>query len=151
MPTFEFLDFISKNETALLVLGVVSLVTFFGTLLAIPWIVVRIPADYFAEEERHLIPWSTQHPVIRWFLLLLKNLVGVVFIILGIVMLFIPGQGLLTILIGILFLNFPGKYRLERRFVQLRPVLRTIEWLRHRADKEPLLFEQGSGNNRNGN
>lgn len=142
LPSFEFLDFISKNETALLILGAVSLVTFFGSLLVIPWIVVRIPVDYFAEEERHLLPWANQHPIVRWFLLILKNLVGVVFILLGIAMLFIPGQGLLTILIGILFLNFPGKYRLERQFIQLRPVRRSVEWLRHRGGREPLIFKK---------
>ena len=101
---------------------------------------VRIPVDYFAEKKRHRMPWAKQHPFIRWMLLIIKNLFGVVFIILGIAMLVLPGQGLLTILIGIIFLNFPGKYRLGRRLVQLKPVHRAVDWLRHRAGKEPLIF-----------
>lgn len=136
----EFLNFFSSNETLLWMLGAVSLLTFFGSLLVIPWLVVRIPVDYFAEEKRHVIPWSNKHPLIRWTLLILKNLVGVVFIVLGIIMLFIPGQGLLTILIGIIFLNFPGKYRLERWLIQLRGIRRTVDWLRQRAGEEPLIF-----------
>lgn len=144
MPLIEFLDYIVKNETLLWTLGIVSLITFFASLLVIPWLVVRIPVDYFAEEKRHKIPWANQHPVIRWILLLLKNLVGVIFIILGIAMLVLPGQGLLTILIGIIFLNFPGKYRLERWLIQLKPVQRAVDWLRHRAGEKPLTFTKMS-------
>ena len=140
MPTIEFLDFITKNETLLWMLGIVSLITFLASLIIIPWLVVRIPVDYFAEKKRHRMPWANQHPVVRWTLLIIKNLFGVVFIILGIAMLVLPGQGLLTILIGIIFLNFPGKYRLERWLIQLKPVHRAVDWLHHRAGKEPLIF-----------
>ena len=122
--------------------GIVSLITFFASLLVIPWLVVRIPVDYFATEKRHKIAWANQHPLIRWALLILKNLVGVIFIFLGIAMLVLPGQGLLTILIGIIFLNFPGKYRLERWLIQLKPVHRAVDWLRHRAGREPLIFNK---------
>ena len=140
MPNVEFLDFITKNESMLWTLGVVSLITFFASLLVIPWLVMRIPVDYFAERKRHRIPWANQHPVVRWTLLIIKNLLGIVFIILGLAMLVLPGQGLLTILIGIILLNFPGKYRFERWLIQLRHVKRAVDWLRHRAGKEPLVF-----------
>lgn len=141
MPEFEIFNFISKNETALWTLGIVSLVTFFASLLIIPWLVVRIPVDYFAREERRPVPWAGRHPVIRGVLLTAKNTLGAVFIVLGIVMLVLPGQGLLTILIGIIFLNFPGKYRLERGLARLRPVRRSVDWLRRRAGRKPLIFK----------
>jgi len=57
----------------------------------------------------------------------------------GIIMLVLPGQGIFTILIGIMLLNFPGKYRLERWIVARRPVLRSINWLRRRAGRAPLV------------
>ena len=88
-----------------------------------------------------MVPWADQHPVIRWLLVAAKNTTGVVFIILGIAMLVLPGQGLLTIFIGIIFLNFPGKYRFERWLIQLRPVHRSVDWLRKRAGKKPLIFD----------
>ena len=87
-----------------------------------------------------MVPWADRHPVIRWLLLTLKNLAGVVFVLLGIAMLVLPGQGLLTILIGIIFLNFPGKYRFERWLIQRGPVHRTVDWLRRRAGRKPLVF-----------
>jgi hypothetical protein len=140
LPDIEFLDFITENETLLWTLGIVSLITFLASLIIIPWLVVRIPVDYFAGVKRHRIPWVNQHPAVRWILLIIKNLSGLVFIVLGIVMLVLPGQGLLTILIGIILLNFPGKYRLERWLIQRKPVRRAVDWLRRKAGKEPLIF-----------
>jgi hypothetical protein len=38
-----------------------------------------------------------------------------------------------------MLLNFPGKYRLERWIAARRPVLRSINWLRRRAGRAPLV------------
>lgn len=140
MPITPITEFLQANETALWILGAISLVTFFGTLIIVPWLVARIPFDYFALEERQLLPWSDRHPMIRWLLLFGKNLLGGVLIVMGIAMLVLPGQGLLTMLIGLVLLNFPGKYRLERWFVQRRPILRSVNWLRRRSGRRPLVF-----------
>lgn len=133
------LDSIALNETSVWILAVFSVVSFVGSLMLIPLLVVRIPEDYFAETRRHRWePWAHEHPVIRWSVLIAKNLLGYLFIVLGIAMLVLPGQGILTILIGIMFINFPGKYRLERWVVMREPVLRTINRLRQRAGRPPL-------------
>ena len=68
-----------------------------------------------------------------------KNALGFILVVAGIIMLVLPGQGVFTILIGIMLLNFPGKYRLERWIVARRPVLRSINWLRRRAGRAPLV------------
>ncbi len=134
------LDSIALNETTIWFLALFSIVSFVGSLMLIPVLVVRIPEDYFAEEHRHRWePWAHEHPVIRWSLLIAKNLLGYLFIILGIAMLVLPGQGVLTIVIGIMFINFPGKYRLERWVVMREPVLRTVNRLRQRAGRPPLI------------
>lgn len=133
-------DWIIHNEATLLYMAVFSIFSFIGSLLLIPLLVIRIPEDYFAEKKRHrLEPWAHEHPIIRWSLLITKNILGYIFIILGIAMLVLPGQGILTILIGIMFINFPGKYRLERWVVMRDPVLNTINKLRHRAGRAPLI------------
>lgn len=134
------LDGITIDETTIWYLAVFSIVSFIGTLLLVPVLVIRIPDDYFTEKKRHRWePWAHKHPVIRWSLLIAKNILGYIFIILGIAMLVLPGQGVLTILIGILFINFPGKYRLERWVVMRAPVLNTINRLRRRAGRMPLI------------
>ena len=40
---------------------------------------------------------------------------GYLLIIGGILMLVLPGQGLLTILLGLIFSDYPGKYKLEKK------------------------------------
>ncbi len=78
------------------------------------------------------------HPVPGLALLVVKNVCGVVVVLAGVVMLVLPGQGMLTIVLGIMLLNFPGKYRLERRVARMRPVARSINWMRARAGHPPL-------------
>jgi hypothetical protein len=78
------------------------------------------------------------HPVPGLALLVAKNVCGLILILAGVVMLVLPGQGMLTIVLGIMLLNFPGKYRLERRVARMRPVARSINWMRARAGHPPL-------------
>ncbi len=141
MSWYESVEQFWNNETLLLMLGSVSLLSLLFSLFVIPLVVVRIPVDYFAEQERHLLPWARRHMVIRWLGLILKNFAGTVFITLGIAMLFLPGQGLLTMFIGILLLNFPGKYRLERWVIRQPSVLNSANWLRVKAGRPPLIVD----------
>ena len=53
----------------------------------------------------------------------------------------IPGQGLLTILIGLMLIDFPGKHRLERTIISRPKILRTVNRLRARYDKRPLVLD----------
>jgi hypothetical protein len=136
----QLFDFIWGNETLILILGLVSLVSFVASLFLIPFLIVRIPVDYFAETKRHPSPWAERHIVIRWSVLIVKNLLGLVFVLLGLAMLVLPGQGLLTLLIGVLLLNFPGKYRFERWLIQKPSIYKAVAWLRQRAGSEKLEF-----------
>ena len=136
------IEWILAHDTALWWLAAASIVTFVGTLIVVPWLVVRIPSDYFTHGKRHKTLWADQRPVVRAVLLTGKNMLGGVFVTAGIVMLVLPGQGLLTIAIGVMLLDFPGKYRLERWLVTLRPLLRSINWLRRRAERTPLVFDR---------
>ncbi|MHC5024672.1 MAG: hypothetical protein ACYTGG_12330 [Planctomycetota bacterium] len=132
------LEWIQEHEAIVWWLAAASVVTFVGTLIAVPMLVIRIPADYFAHRRRHTAPWADQHPAIRVCLLIGKNTLGVVFIAVGLAMFVLPGQGILTVMIGLMLLDFPGKFALERWLVSHRPVSRAIAWLRRRAHREPL-------------
>tara|TARA_R110002073_G_scaffold54812_1_gene140923 strand:- start:78 stop:485 length:408 start_codon:yes stop_codon:yes gene_type:complete len=131
-------SFMQGNENLLLLLGIVSVVGFFVTLAVIPWILLRIPADYFSTPRRESIVSSKAHPSVRILVLIVKNLFGVAIVLLGIAMLILPGQGLLTILIGAILIDFPGKYRFQRWLLSRQPVLKSANWLRKKGDKEPL-------------
>lgn len=141
MSWYDLAEQIWNDETALLALGLLSLFSLLVSMFLIPLLIVRIPVDYFSEEKRHILPWASRHIVLRWLGLVLKNIVGTVFIALGFAMLFLPGQGLLTMFVGILLLNFPGKYRLERWLIRRPSVRNAANWLRHKAGRPPLRFD----------
>jgi hypothetical protein len=132
------MTWIKSNELLLGWLTLASVILFIGTLAAVPWLIARIPPDYFAHDRRHKAPWAGKRPLRRLLLLIGKNLLGCLAILAGVAMLVLPGQGLLAILLGIMLLDFPGKYKMERRIVSWKPVLRTINRLRRRSGREPL-------------
>src|SRR5512140_3272825 len=91
------LTWLRGNEALLGWLAAASVATFVGSLIAVPWLVVRIPADYFARGRRRPLPWADRHPLVRALLHVGKNVIGGLFVIAGIAMLVLPGQGILTI------------------------------------------------------
>lgn len=123
----------------LVMLTIASLIGFVVTLIAIPFILVRLPADYF--DVRVPRPWmQDHHPVLRLFGHIVKNLIGVVFLLAGLAMLFLPGQGILTMLIGVTMLDFPGKRRVEAKLVGQPTILQAINKMRHKFCKPPLII-----------
>ncbi len=134
----ELWQWITENGVVLGWLGVMSIVMFIGSLIIIPVLIARIPADYFVDRERHLSRSRRLHPIAYLIFMIVKNALGVLLIIAGIVMLVFPGQGILTILIGLSLTYFPGKYTLERKLVAQPNVFNAINWIRERANKKPL-------------
>jgi hypothetical protein len=70
---------------------------------------------------------------------------GVLVIGLGILMIFTPGQGILSILVGVGLTDFPGKHELERRLAARRHVLNSMNWLRRHLNRPPLEKPHISG------
>lgn len=125
-------------ETALVWASVISLIALVGTLLALPWAVSRLPADYFTRPRRTAWHKATPYAPLNLILIVFKNCLGLVLALLGVVLLFTPGQGLLTLLAGLALMNFPGKYRLERKLALSPGVLRGINWMRNRRGYPPM-------------
>jgi len=127
------------SKEAWVVLFAFSVIAFVGTLIAIPAILIRMPPDYF--QNHHHKPWfANHHPAVRILGIFVKNIIGIIFLLAGIAMLVLPGQGLLTMLLGILFIDFPGKHRLEKKLIQHPTILKTINALRKKVDKPPFTF-----------
>ena len=127
-----------SSET-LIWLAALSIVFFIGTLIAIPFILVRLPADYF--DIRVPRPWmQDHHPVLRVAGHIVKNAVGALFLFAGFLMLFLPGQGVLTMLIGISMLDFPGKRKIEAKLIGQPTVLNVINSMRKKCGKPPLVL-----------
>ena len=132
------LEFIRSNQALSGWIVAISLLMFVGGLIVMPILVARMRSDYFLGRKPPPESWSGRHRVTRFVLKGLKNLVGLILLLLGIAMLVLPGQGIITILVGISLLNFPGKRRLELRLIRQPPVLQAINWIRSKAGKLPL-------------
>ncbi|RUO26993.1 hypothetical protein CWE09_09960 [Aliidiomarina minuta] len=103
------------------------------SLILVPVLIVKMPDDYFlaARRRRH------KSKVGFWYTLL-RNFMALILLIAGVIMLFAPGQGLLTILVALAVSDVSGKYRMER-WIILRPgVLKAINWVRKRYHKTPI-------------
>ena len=105
-------------------------------------VMVKIPATYFSTHYTADFmpgkPW-----IVRWSAVILKNLLGVFLILLGIVLSLpgVPGQGILTILLGLIMLDIPGKRPLEARIIKRPTVSAAINDLRARFNKPPLILD----------
>ena len=130
-------SFIS-DQTGALIVVIVSVLSLIGSVVLMPLFVLRLPPDYFLHQRRPAS--SPRPPLLKLALLVSKNVLGASLLVSGVLMLVLPGQGLLTILAGMLLLDFPGKFRFERRLASLSPVRRGLNWLRHRAGAQPFLF-----------
>jgi hypothetical protein len=131
-------DWAESNQATLWWLFFVSLAMFLLTPLVVGWLVVRMPADYFTARRRSRPAYWQRHGALGPAAMLLKNLLGIMLLVGGLVMLLVPGQGLLTIAVGLMLVDFPGKFRFERWLAMRPPVWRSINWLRKRAGRGPL-------------
>jgi hypothetical protein len=132
------MEFLSDWQQLLLWTSGLSLLAVVASIVGVPWVVTRLPSDYFSRPERVVWRAFSEAPVIALIVTALKNLLGLLLIILGLIMLVTPGQGILTLLIGLLLMNFPGKFHLERWLVSRPGVLRGLNWLRHRRGHLPF-------------
>lgn len=135
-------DWIDAHKSWFAWLAIISAVTLAASALLIPWIVARLPQDYFSRDE-HPTPWANAHPVLRVVLIVLKNVLGLVLVALGVLMLVLPGQGVLTIIAGIAMIDFPGRHRLVQWLVGRDPVMNALNWVRRRA-KRPEFSRVGA-------
>ena len=93
-------------------LGTISFLFFIFSLISIKWLVALIPSDYFVNKKRSR--YQSKYPLIWLISIIIKNIIGYVLIVGGILMLVLPGQGLFTIFIGLMLSNYPGKFFIEK-------------------------------------
>jgi hypothetical protein len=132
-------DMWSRYQQEIWMLGIASAAMLVISAMVIPYLVVRLPVDFYAENNRRRRLFQDR-PILRNLFLTVKNTLGVCLLVAGILMLVLPGQGILTILAALALLDFPGKRKLEMSILHRPAVLKSINWLRRRAGREPLLF-----------
>lgn len=128
----------SADRVEIAVGAAVFAASFLGSLLAIAVVLCRLPVDYL---RRDTATAAEGQP--RWKRVLraiVKNTIGVILVLIGVVLSLpgVPGQGLLTILIGVILLDLPGKQRFERRLMMRPAVLAGANMIRARFGRPPL-------------
>ena len=131
-------DLIDNYMSIIFWLGLLSFLIFIFSLVTIKWLVALIPSDYFVSKKD--TKFKSEYPFIWLISMIIKNIIGYVLIIGGILMLLLPGQGLFTIFIGLMMSNYPGKYYIEKKFIAIPSILKTINWLRKQSNKEPIII-----------
>jgi len=115
------------------------LTTVFGVAM-----VVLIPRDHFIPRRSDAAVWWRSHPLLHGGGLVVKNTLGIFFIAAGALMALplVPGPGLLFMLLGFSIIDFPGKRNVERRLLAVPTVLRSLNAIRARFNRPPLLVEE---------
>ncbi len=132
-------DIWSRYQQEIWMLGVASAVMLVISAALIPYLIVRLPADFYSASN-HRRRLFQDHRWLRIVFLTLKNTLGALLLVAGVLMLVLPGQGILTILAALALLDFPGKRALEMRILHRPALLKSINWLRRRAGRKPLSF-----------
>ena len=132
----SLLEMFEAYRSLIIWFGSISLFIFLFSLLTIKWLVALIPEDYFI--NRKASKMRSSNLVLWYIVLIIKNVVGYSLVLGGIMMLVLPGQGVFTIIIGLMLSNYPGKYSIERKFIAIPSILKSINWLRQKSNKPPL-------------
>ena len=109
---------------------------------AIAVVMVKIPANYFSSHYvQDFLPGSPW--IVRWGAVIAKNVFGVFLVGLGIILSLpgVPGQGILTILLGLIMLDIPGKRPIESWIIKRPSVLSAVNNLRAKYSKPPLIVD----------
>ena len=136
----KIISWSSMNSDLLFLLGSLSIFILIISVFMMVLIISFLPEDYFKSENRNLISsvQNSHYPLLKLLVLITKNFFGVLLLLSGILMLVLPGQGILTIITGLVFMDYPGKYKFERKLLRQKGVINSINWIRSRLSKPSL-------------
>ena len=138
-PYMEAFSYLLQNNPIFLYISGLSTIFFLLSLLGLSWLISIIPHDYFVDKKRVSLI-KMKNPLMWLPIVIIKNSIGLILILCGILMLVLPGQGVLTIITGLIFLDYPGKFRFERSLVRNKLILNSMNWIRRKLNKPDLII-----------
>ena len=137
----RMLEWIQSYSHSLALLAMAAAVAFVISLPLIPWVLLQLPADCFMLTRHAGSAKRRKISLLRRLVWrLIRNALGYTLMGFGFVMLFLPGQGILTILAGGAIARFPYKKRLLRWLLSQQIVRHSLNKLRRRYGREPFQF-----------
>ena len=135
----EAFSYILQNNQIFLYISGLSTIFFLLSLLGLSWLISIIPHNYFVDKKRVSF-MKMKNPLMWLLIVIIKNSIGLILILCGILMLILPGQGVLTIITGLIFLDYPGKFKFERLLVRNKLILNSMNWIRRKLNKPDLII-----------
>ena len=133
----SIVHWIKTHPLFVISITIFSLILLAFSIFMIPVLIVNLPSDYFKKQKKQMWPGVIQSALYVIYLIL-KNLVGVVLILLGLIMLAIPRPGLITLLIGLVIIDFPGERKLLVFILRKTNAIKVMNWLRQKNNKPPF-------------
>lgn len=129
-------DLAGQYPELLVLVTAISGAGFVFGILVVSRLVALLPSDYFMAAGGRGNPPKLLKKKVR----VVKNLAGAVLLFLGFVMLFVPGQGLLTLFLGLLLLDFPGKKKVILSLIRRKTIQISLNWMRRKKGRPPFVF-----------
>jgi hypothetical protein len=120
---------ISQDRTLWIVSTAVSVALYVAIAVYIPVALARLPPDAFVRPE----------PPRRPLAIVLRFVIGIVVVLAGVAMLFLPGPGVLTILLGLTIVGGRLARRGVRKLVTQPKVFAAINAVRAKRGRPPLI------------
>lgn len=119
------------------------LIALVASFVAILSIVYFLSHEHFLTSNRQTLVWKDElrsRPVLL-VCHLIKNLLGLSLLLVGVVLLFMPGQGLITILLSVLLIDFPNKHFLVGRIIAKPNIRSGLNKMRLFMRRRPFEFD----------
>ena len=129
MPLRTYLFGMSLAEKLALGTGF-GLFVFVAGLVVVRWLLVSLPCDHFIKSE----------PQRTGFVRVARQVGGVVLVLLGVLMLVLPGPGIVTIALGVALFDSAKKHEVLRKILSGKRVREALDDLRARAKKGPFIL-----------
>ncbi len=134
MPNLEvILKFIEDHWIAL---SLINLSLFIGFIIIVIYAFSSLPNDYWLEKD----DGHFSSPLVK----VVRNLIALPVLLMGILMLFLPGQGLLTVLLALLISDFEYKRELVQKIIAQKKVRDSLDSLRTKMGKDTFHWPANS-------
>jgi len=131
---------LENNSYIFFYAGIVSILIFVFSIVGLRLFIIAIPPDYFINKKR--VSALKNRSILLWIIyIVFKNIIGYIFIIMGLAALVLPGQGILMILVGLMMSDYPKKFDLEKKIITIKAVRKGINWIRIKSNVDKIKLD----------
>ena len=131
---------LENNSYIFFYAGIVSILIFVFSIVGLRLFIIALLPDYFINKKR--VSALKNRSILLWIIyIVFKNIIGYIFIIMGLVALVLPGQGILMILVGLMMSDYPKKFDLEKKIITSKEVRKGINWIRIKYNVDKIKLD----------